>query len=343
MNRLFLRPRERQAPTRESPRARRVGAFLGTGPAALERADAMEQWLGIALDAQTVFEPWDRRPDEIDRQFDRLEDIWAAGRVPLLTWEPFTPTPAATPSDLVPRAAAGGYDDYLTEFAAALADWVAGPDGELDTADDRRCYLRPMHEANGDWYPWAPACAGFDPASYVRLWRRLHRIVADAGVPSDRVSWIWAINHVDVGDVPAESLFPGDGVVDLVGVDGFNWGATQPWSEWRSPDVVFGEALDRVQSLSDRPVCVPEFGSTSVTVDGVDTGRKNDWLRDAFAYFRERDVALAAYFDIEKETDWQMFGGSHGGNTIRIDGRRYQTYPGFRAGIRAFVASDRPE
>lgn len=340
MTRLFLRSPAQQSQPTDTARRRVIGAFLGTVPGSLDRADAMEQWLDIPLDCQTVFEPWDDQPAEIRAQFERLSDIWAAGRVPLVTWEAFTPTPAGTPADVIPRAADGGYDEYIERWAAALAEWVAGPDGEMGTRDDRRLYLRPLHEANGDWYPWAPACGEFAPEAYVRVWRRLHRAVSRAGVTENHVSWIWAVNHVDVGGVTAESLFPGDDVVDLVGVDGFNWGASQSWSRWRSPDRVFGEMLDRLQQLSTRPVCVPEFGSSSITVDGTDVERKGAWLLDAFSYFRRRDVALAAYFDIEKETDWQVFGGSHGGNTIRIGGTRYQTYPRFRRGIREFRESE---
>jgi len=55
-----------------------------------------------------------------------------------------------------------------------------------------------------------------------------------------------------------------------------------------------------------------------------------------FAYFDEQDVSLVSYFDVEKETDWRVFGGSEGENTIRIGGTRYQTYSGFRTGLRRY-------
>lgn len=317
--------------------ARVGGAFTGPVPASLDRTDAMEQWLGLRFDLQTVFEPWATSSEAVDDLFERLTLIWDARRTPILTWEPFTPTPAATPDDVLERIVAGAYDAYLADWAAALADWVAGPDGRVGTGDDRRLYLRPMHEPNGDWYPWAPASADCDADTYVAAWRHLYDAVADAGVTADHVQWMWAVNHADVGDVPAESLYPGDDVVDLVGVDGFNWGATQPWSEWRSPPEVFGDMLDRMREHTGLPVCVPEFGTTSLTVDGSDRGRKNRWLHDAFAYFDDEAVPLAAYFDVEKETDWQVFGGTAGENTIRIDGTQYQTYPGFRSGFREFL------
>lgn len=295
----------------------------------------METWLDAPFDCQTLFEPWDDRPAETTRLFDRLTDVWAAGRIPLLTWEPFTPTHAETPTDVLARIVNGEYDAYVAAWADELRVRLPGPDAR--PSDIRRVYLRPMHEPNGDWYPWAPAASGCDPALYARAWRRIHRLVHGAGVPRSRVRWLWAVNHADVGGVPAEALFPGESVVDLIGVDGFNWGASRPWSEWRSPAAVFGPMFDRIEVLSDRPVCVPEFGCTSRIADGYDETRKNEWLREAFAYFRERDVSLAAYFDVEKETDWQVFGGSRGANSLSIGGTAYQTYPGFRVGYRAFI------
>lgn len=339
MSRLFVRPRPKRL-ARQSDQPRTAGAFLGSVPGSLDRAAAMEQWLDLSLDCQTVFEPWAMDSGEIFALFARLRAIWEAGRVPLLTWEAFTPTPAATPPAVLPRAADGAFDEYLISWATALVDWLAGPDGELGTTDDRRLYLRPLHEPNGDWYPWAPAAGGFRPATYVRVWRRMHRLLTEAGVPATHVTWIWAVNHVDAGDITAEALYPGADVVDLVGVDGFNWGATHSWSEWRTPTAVFGDMLERVRAISNRPVCIPEFATTSMTVTGPDSGPKNAWLREAFTYFREQDIVLAAYFDIEKETDWQVFGGSHGANTIRIEGTRYQTYPGFRRGVREYRGTD---
>ncbi len=322
--------------TRETRPRRLVGAFLGGAPASFDRADAMEQWLGFGLDIQTVFEPWDG--ERITEQIDLLTAIHTAGRIPLFTWEAYTPTPAATPPDILQRILAGEYDEYIDSWGRALADWLSDPNAG-SSGDDRRLLLRPLHEPNGDWYPWAPAATGTEPSMFARAWRRIHRRISRMGVPADRVDWIWAVNHADVGGVSAESLFPGDDVVDLIGVDGFNWGASQEWSQWATPERIFGQMLARIREVSSRPVCIPEFGCTTATLEGPDSTLKGQWLRDAFSYFAGEDIVLVAYFDIEKETDWQVFGGSRGGNTIKIKGTRYQTYPGFRRGVRQFSES----
>lgn len=316
------------------------GAFLGTVPESLDRAAAVEAWLSTRLDVQTVFEPWATAPAAIDDLFDRLGMLWDAGRTPLLTWEPYTRTPAETPADLLDRIVRGGYDDYLSRWGHSLGAWLAGPDGEHGTGDDRGLLIRPMHEPNGDWYPWAPAAADVPATTYVRAWRRIHRIVTDALPDDAAVSWVWAVNHVDAGDVRAEALFPGDDVVDWAGVDGFNWGTSQPWSEWRSPEEVFDPMLVRIAECTTRPLCVPEFGCGSERTDGSDPDAKSAWLSAAFELFGDRDVRLASYFGTDKETDWAVFGGERGANTFRIDGTPYRTYPGFRRGYLAFVERD---
>jgi beta-mannanase len=310
-----------------------VGAYAGSDRRAVARADATERWLGDSLDVQHVFTPWDVREDAVSYLFEELlPAIWAAGRVPLVTWEPFTPAPESTPPDVAERIAAGAYDEYVRQWAERLESWVRGPDGVPGTGDDRRLYLRFAHEANGDWYPWCPAG---DAAPYVAMWRRVRDAFGEFALDG-RVRWLWAVNHVDVGPSGIESVFPGDAYVDRVAVDGFNWGATRDWSAWRSPKAVFEDALDRVEALTDAPACVAEVGCTARTEAGVDPDRKNDWIADAFEYFAGRDVDAVCWFDVDKETDWAVFGGERGLDrwTDDADGRTYRVYPSFRRAVR---------
>jgi len=306
--------------------------------------ERMERWLGTSHAIQNVFTPW--TPGAIDELFDRiLPSIRAAGRVPLLTWEPFTPTPDATPTDIAARIAAGEHDEYLDRWADRLAAWLAGPDGELGTADDRRLYLRLAHEMNGDWYPWSPAVGGnggrttADPSAYIGMWRHVHDRIERAGIDSAHCQWLWCVNHVDVGGASLEDCYPGDAFVDWLGVDGFNWGNSRGWSAWRSPAAVFDDALDRLAHLADKPIAVPEFASTSLTTNGHDPARKAAWIRAAYAYLDGASVALACWFNEDKETDWATFGGERGTERV-ADDPSYEAYATYRA---ALVDGDRAE
>jgi mannan endo-1,4-beta-mannosidase len=286
------------------------------GPDRMDVIDAMERWLGMRHAVQTVFTPW--RRDSMDDLFERLlPRIWNAGRVPLLTWEPYLDTETAP--DIARRIAAGDFDSYLDDWANRLADWLAGPDEELGADDDRRLYLRLAHEMNGDWYPWSPTVGDSTPEDYIEMWRHVHDALAREGIGADQLQWIWCVNHVDVGTYSAEACYPGDGYVDWVGVDGFNWGRSQDWSDWRAPAAVFEEMFARLQRF-DEPLCVPEVGCSSLTADGSDPVRKADWLREAIDYFDDR-VGLCCWFNEDKETDWAVFGGRNG--TDSTDGYAY--------------------
>ena len=297
-----------------------------------ERMDVlreMERWLGTRHAVQTVFTPWTR--GAIDGLFERtLPKIWNAGRVPLLTWEPYTHSSDATESAIAARITAGEFDAYLDEWAARLRDWLAGPGGEFGTADDRRLYLRPAHEMNGDWYPWSPAVGDGDFDEYISMWRYVYERVTREEITPNHLQWIWCVNHVDVGAHRMEELYPGDAYVDWVGVDGFNWGSSQEWSAWRAPAEIFSDMFERLERLTDKPLCVPEIGSSSQSAAGHDSSKKAAWIREALAYLDGR-VELCCWFNEDKETDWAVFGGERG--TDRIEGTTAEgtTYEGYAA------------
>jgi mannan endo-1,4-beta-mannosidase len=288
-----------------------------TDPNRMNTIDAMERWLGREHAVQTVFTPW--RRDEMDSLFENLlPRIWNAGRVPLLTWEPYLA--AETPSDVARRIAAGDVDTYLDEWANRLADWLAGGSGTAD----RRLYLRLAHEMNGDWYPWSPTVGDSTPADYIAMWRHVHDALGSEGISPEQCQWMWCVNHNDVGDYGAEMCYPGDAYVDWIGLDGFNWGRSQDWSDWRTPAAVFEGMFERLERFG-KPLCVPEVGCSSLTVDGSDPARKADWLRETLDYFDGR-VQLYCWFNEDKETDWAIFGGRNG--TDEVDG--YACYPAYR-------------
>ncbi len=294
----------------------------------------MERWLGRSHAIQTVFTPWNR--GAIDGLFERiLPNIWNAGRIPLVTWEPYTESPEATDENIVTRIVDGEFDGYIDDWATQLADWLAGPDGQSD--DDRRLYLRFAHEMNGDWYPWSPADAGesIAPEDYIEMWRHVHDRVERTGVNRNHLQWIWCVNHVDVGAYGAEELYPGDSYVDWVGVDGFNWGHSQEWSAWRTPNETFSEMFSRLQALTEKPRCVPEFGCSSVTKSGHDPEQKAAWIREAFAYF-DGQVKLACWFNEDKETDWAVFGGRRGTDRVAT----HEAYSAYREAMTEIGGSE---
>jgi mannan endo-1,4-beta-mannosidase len=316
-----------------------LGVYYGNQGWAMNDVRALEAWQGKQHAVVELFTNWNGSRKTMDNLFkQQLPNIWSNGNVPLVTWEPFTGS--NTPVDIEVRIARGDYDTYVQTWARRLAAFLAGPDTTLGTADDRRAYVRLAHEFNGDWYPWGAAQGGNSPADYVAMWRRVHGLVGSTGLGPSQVQWIWAANAEDIGGSTAEEFYPGDEVVDWVAVDGYNWGASESWSSWKSPAAVLEPMVARVQAVAPaKPVAVTETASTSA---GGGLTAKSDWVTDLYAWAPANGVRMVVWFNADKETDWAVFGGSGGDGSFRWGRTTYRTLVAYRAaaGSGPYAGSD---
>ena len=282
-----------------------------------------ESWVEKPPAVVTLFAGDVDRTDWIDEFIeDRMTAVWDSGHVPVMTWEPFV---ADHPEEqqVTRRIVDGWYDHQIRTLAHQLSSWVR-------TGNDspRRFYFRPAHEMNADWYPWSG-----DPDAYVAMWRHVRAIFAEAGLDSETVQWMWVPNGEDFGSSPAEAYYPGDEHVDWVGIDGYNFGDSAQGTQWRSPREVFRPMLDRVRELTDHPVAIPEFGSTSYRNGAYRPEEKARWIRNVLSFVTRHNIKMHCWFNLDKETDWAVFGGEHGTSTAQIDGETYNSYEAYRRGI----------
>lgn len=308
----------------------RLAVFPGDDYAVAD-VRAFDEWVDGTLDAVVTFVPADlsaaRRRAFLSAT---LTPLWDAGYVPVVTWEPYVLRDARGQSPAVVLEARS----LLRGWAEAVATWVENPGGR-----QRRLVFRPAHEMNGSWYPWS-AGRGVSGRSYVALWNALADAFADHGPPADAVTWLWCPNADSDTAAALSAYYPGDDAVDWVGVDGYNWGDSRPWSSWQTPEDVFTAAFDRVRSLSDCPLVVPEFGCSSVAAGGRAVDRKSAWVTDAFDLFAREGVALAGWFNADKETDWAVCGRGPGPGlpaTRTLNGTEYGVYPAFARAASAFA------
>ncbi len=310
-----------------------VGVTYGNQGWAMDRVRALEAWQGKRHAVVNLFTNWDGSTKTVDNLFaQQLPNIWANGNIPLITWEPFTGK--NTPGDIERRIASGAFDGYVADWAARLKRFLDGPDGRPSTADDRRAYLRLGHEMNGDWYPWGAAVGANSPSDYVAMWRRVHGAFASRGMGPAQLQWIWAVNSEDVGGAVAEEFYPGDDVVDWMAVDGYNWGASQAWSSWRSPAAVLGPMVVRLRALSARPLAITETASTTATAAGASVAAKSEWVTALFDYAVGAQARMVVWFNQDKETDWAVFGGARGDGTFKYGRTSYRTYAAYRDAVR---------
>jgi beta-mannanase len=143
---------------------------------------------------------------------------------------------------------------------------------------------------------------GGSPADYVAAYRRVRGIFDDAG--ADRVEWVWNPNVIVNGNVDAISqCYPGDDFVDIVGIDGYNFG-NRAGHQWVEPAELFGSTLDLVTQLApDKPVWITEVGCADAG------GDKARWITDFFAWLVSTDVRALIWFEVSGtrgEPDWRL-------------------------------------
>ena len=306
-----------------------LGVYDGDQGWKMADVRALESWQGKKNAVVTLCTDWTPTTKVMNNLFgQQLPNIWNNGNVPLVTWEPFTA--ANTPADVEVRIAAGQYDPYIKSWAGRMKVFLAGVDGNFGTADDRRAYIRLAHEMNGNWYPWSAATGGNSPASYVAMWRRVVTLFDELNLGAWHLQWIWCVNNDDVGAYPAESFYPGDGYVDWVAIDGYNWGRSETWSSWESPAELYDGMLTRIRAVTTKPVALTEFASTT---SGGSVAQKSQWITDLFSYVSARNIQLVSWFNEDKETDWAFFGGAAGDSQIKVGRTTYRAYTAYRSAV----------
>ncbi|MFF0991388.1 glycoside hydrolase family 26 protein [Kocuria nitroreducens] len=272
------------------------GVFLPHGP---HDGPAFTAMIGAAPQWMLLFRDWTHETPPLGA----LDAVRAQGATPVLTWEPWYAPPMDTapadaahqPAFALARMPAGDHDHRIGTWAAALASW--GHD----------VVLRFAHEMNGDWYPWGTGVQGNTADQYVRAWRYVHDRFAAAGAAN--VRWCWAPNipasGADAEGAQLADFFPGEDVVDVLGIDGYNWGSPEPPLSWTTPAELFDSGLAELRGLGTRlPIVVTETASAE---GRAPEHSKADWISQLFDYLtRQGDVRGVIWFHEDKERDWRV-------------------------------------
>ena len=218
---------------------------------------------------------------------DDLAYIKKTGKTLLLTWEPWNPNEGTSQSiDYLKEITEGKHDAYLTAFAQQVKNF-ANP-----------VFLRFAHEMNGNWYPW-----GNRPSEYISAYRYLVDIFRREGITN--VKFVWSINHESVPYEPINQTtkyFPGEAYVDMVGLDGYNFGTSRAGSTWRNFYEIFSPAYSFVSGVyPNKPIIIAEVASTEIG------GNKTNWINDMFISLSKMPkIREIIWFSLLKETDWRI-------------------------------------
>lgn len=248
---------------------------------------------------------------------DKADLILGRGATEFLSLDPDI-DPSPTGGDLNScQVLSGDYDGTIITFATEIKDW------------GKPLLFSTMGEMNGTWPGWAGArnfgpdctqtytqatdlyghygctdttkieCAD-GPERYIAAYRHIHDTFAITGGVTN-ATWVWVVNHESL---PSHTLadwnvitnyYPGDDYVDVISVDGYNWGHDGPGG-WKTFTEIFSETLTILQNAyPGKPVIIGEFASA----EGAYPAEKADWIRDAYERIREDwpEIKAVVYFN----------------------------------------------
>ncbi len=197
----------------------------------------------------------------------------------------------------------GAEDAYLDEIAAAAR------------AYPYPLYVRPWPEMNGDWQSFQPTASGDRPhggtfAEFRAAWRYVVKHLRHAGATNLR----WVFNPT--ADTYAETtrvgrIWPGKRYVDVLGLDGFNWGNSGSGLRWRSfPDIFRRQYRNLVRLDRSAPVWICETASKEPTVaDGAPVDplhSKAAWVARMLSTRGLSHLEAIVWFNADKERDWRV-------------------------------------
>lgn len=215
-----------------------------------------------------------------------LAAIKSRGAKLQIAWEPWNPSEGMRQSkDYLKDIGNGTEDEYIKSFANSVSEYQG------------TVIIRFGHEMNGNWYPW-----GNRPDEYVKAYQRIVTVFRNIGVSN--VSWMWCINAENLPLSPiqnARKFYPGNDYVDIVGIDGVNFGTSQPGSKWRTFDQIFSSSYQFALGFG-KPIVIAETASSEIG------GNKAQWIREMMESLNSKFTGVneVIWFNINKETDWRI-------------------------------------
>jgi hypothetical protein len=228
------------------------------------------------------------------------------------------------PAAIERRFADGGRRDVLLSWdmgAARFTDWTSGRhDGYLRTIAGHAktypypIYLRPWPEMNGDWQHYQPTAAGTKryggtPAQFVDAWRHVVTVIREAG--GGNIRWVFnptTDTYPQTTDI--RTVWPGTGYVDVLGLDGYNWGNGHRM-RWREFPNIFSAQYTRLTALhTTAPVWICEYGSKEPAADdgapADPAHHKGKWMHTMLSNTGFPRITTLIGFDAHKERDWRV-------------------------------------
>ena len=254
----------------------RSGAWPG-GSIDLTAANGFAAYRGRALDIATIYQVRDSWDTIAHSTW--AEDVYKGFAGTLAIGVPLLPMNGdGTLADV----AAGRHDADFASFAQNLVNLGRGSS-----------IIRLGWEFDGTWLPWA----AYDANTYKAAFRRVVGVIRSIA-PGVKIDWCGDISGSQTGQDDFTQLYPGDDVVDYIGVDAYNrqWYQVTDDASWNH-FLTMSYGLDAWRTFAaahGKQFSVPEWGLYS-----TETGDSSFFVQKMHDYFaiHAGQLAYEAYFN----------------------------------------------
>jgi len=247
-----------------------TGIFVGNNPTDLTK---FESWLGDEVDIVRLAGSranWSEYVNSVG---------WLAATWRNVDRDQHWTIPMFADGGTLANGAAGKYNSYYKAVAQKLiAESAPGSDTII---------VRVGEEFNGNWFGWA---AKGREADFIETYQNF--VEAFRSV-SSRFDFEWNVNIGNLGMDPAKA-YPGDGYVDIVGMDFYYntaWDSTNPLTAWDfNVSRQYGlQWLENFADAHNKPTAYSEWG--------VMSNSAGPYVEKAAAWFENHDVVMHAYWN----------------------------------------------
>ncbi len=235
--------------------------------------------------------------DDSEKLLSTLQDISNSNAIASITWEPEIYDNGNKKAVYYKDILDGKYDNYIIEFADTIKSF------------EKVVFLRFMHEMNLNTYHWGVEESNYNE-NYPKIYKSIYRYVANIFKRNsiDNVIWIFCPNCTSVPNEPWNNLinyYPGDRYVDVLGMDGYNWGTTQTlekdgWnSQWQSFSSIFLQTFIELRKIApSKSIIVCETASVE--------DKRDRWIEEAIETSKKWDIKGILWFQVNKENKWSL-------------------------------------
>ena len=277
------------------------GVTIEGYPITNRKLKTLQKEIGIKPDMIVFFLMWPSK-EKIKESFNltySLNTINKSNAISCITWEPMYLQNSKEVAILSDDILKGLYDEYLDEFIFQIKSF------------NKPLIIRFAHEMNLSRYHWGVVKDNYNEKS-PEIYKQMFRYIVDY-FKKNQVKNAFFAFCPNVDSVPNTSwnkiknYYPGDKYVDILGLDGYNWGTCASeknlgWvSSWRSFNKTFKTPYKELRELSlFKPIVIFE------TASAQKGGDKTQWLYDAIKDAKKLDISALCWFQVDKECNWKI-------------------------------------